>query len=140
LYESVRNVEDGSGLGGAPWTGPGFGGFDGNPVALKSDSMMSGFWDPSRQRYYAYLRVQPPPSCLRDHPTTCMFHRIGVTSSADFLSWTPPQEILVGDSEQTNLTYAMVGWKEADTYLGLVMVYRLRGVLISSQPELRILD
>jgi hypothetical protein len=73
-------------------------------------------------RYYAFIRVQPPPSCLKDHPTTCLFHRIGVTSSKDFKKWTPPVQVLVGLSEQTDLTYAMVGWKEADTYLGVLMI------------------
>ena len=104
--------------------GPGFGGFHGDPddVCIKLDSHMNAFFDPARGKYYAYIRVQPPPSCLKEHPTTCLFHRIGVTSSDDFKTWSPPVQILVGDSEETNMTYAMVGWREADTYLGMVMV------------------
>ena len=106
-----------------PIVGPGFSGFMGEPVAIKMDSHHNIMYDESRGLYFAYVRVQPPPSCLKDHPTTCLFHRIGVTSSRDFVTWTPPVQILVGDSEATNLTYAMVGWREADTYLGVVMVY-----------------
>ena len=106
-----------------PIVGPGFSGFGNQSVAIKLDSHHNIVWDHSRSLYFAYVRVQPPPSCLRDHPTTCLYHRIGVTSSSDFLHWTPPAQILVGDSEATNLTYAMVGWREADTYLGVVMVY-----------------
>jgi hypothetical protein len=124
-----------------PIVGPGFSGFEGQPVAIKMDSHHNIMWDESRGLYFAYVRVVPPPSCLKDHPNTCLFHRIGVTSSKDFLHWTPPVQILVGDSEATNLTYAMVGWREADTYLGVVMVYsRATGLVgcelaVSAEPD-----
>ena len=93
-----------------PIVGPGWTGFHGpnhteQPVSIKCDSHMNAIYDESQGVYLAFVRVQPPPSCLEDDPKRCLFHRIGVARSHDFVTWEPPVQILVGDSEQTNLTY-----------------------------------
>ena len=49
-----------------PITGPGFSGFEGQPVAIKMDSHHNVMWDESRGLYFAYVRVMPPPSCLKE--------------------------------------------------------------------------
>ena len=90
-------------------------------VSLKRDSHANAYWDERLRRYFAYVRVVPPANCRAD--PACVWHRIGVASSTDFANWTAPREMLRGSSEQQNMTYAFVGWRQDDTFLGVAMVY-----------------
>lgn len=63
----------------------------GQQVKLKRDSHQNLYHDPMTGRYYAYLRVVSTPDCRAD--PSCTWHRIGVTSSANFRNWTFPTEV-----------------------------------------------
>ena len=97
--------------------------------------------DPATHKYIAYVR----PYWVALHPKSVLQKRIGaVTTSDDFLHWTPLRVTLtpdavddqwVADPDQRTEFYAMNGFPYGQSYLGVVPRFMIRRLIPKPQKD-----
>jgi len=82
-------------------------------IAAAGDTHNNWIWDDARGRYVGITRLWADRQRI-----------VGRTESADFRKWSRAVEVLRGDVEHQ--TYALVVFRYANVYLGLVMIHHQR--------------
>jgi len=97
--------------------------------------------DPATHKYFAYVR----PYWVALHPKSVRQKRIGaITTSDDFLHWTPLQVTLTPDAvddqwvtnpDQRTEFYAMNGFPYGRSYLGVVPRFMIQRLILKPQKD-----
>ena len=81
-------------------------------IQARGDTHNNWLWAPELGRYVGFTRLWDRKEGVR---------LVGRTESADFLNWTRAEEVLRGEGPDRQ-TYAMIVFRYASLYLGLLMV------------------
>ncbi|PYY04992.1 MAG: hypothetical protein DMG69_28225 [Acidobacteria bacterium] len=92
---------------------------DGEPVRGGANSNLLG-WDPHIGRYVLYPRVAGPPTRAGRSRSDA----IGRSISADFVTWSEPEPVLVAEPSDRNRDFkGLAAFLYSDAYLGLLWIF-----------------